>query len=517
MEKTNEKKVLIASAIAIILLIIVVIGVTYAFFQAQGGGSASTNVDVSSSTTDNLSFEVKSAININANQDNFGPGAGNLSGNTTASATLTANNATNTATANYNVYLDIYANQFVYTTDEKTAELLLTIEDPEGNELTELEGYNYVTVNDTSGFDITTNNNTIIIANNYEISATDQPTTQEWNITVTFVNLDSNQNANTGKNFGAELKIQQEEIELAIHETCVENTLICNILKNYKIDGDNDLYYHDGQGIYANASEEAGDNSYRYAGANPNNYICFGSDEEICPADNLYRIIGVFDGKAKLIKADVTTETDLGTTGDFSATEPASNYADTYKGSKETIYKYYWNNVDQSNNWTTSNLNLTNLNSTYLNSLSSWSEKVATTTWQIGGNTYKNIRNSTVKNSYESELITPATDTTYNAKIGLMYVSDYGYGASPENWKTNIGSYGNTEVTSNNWLYLGVEEASITKRSGSTNYMFRIMSSGGVSYGEVTSSYAIRPCFYLNSDVALANGTGTESDPYRII
>ena len=46
--------------------------------------------------------------------------------------------------------------------------------------------------------------------------------------------------------------------------------------------------------IIQHADQEAEDNSYRYAGANPNNYVCFGSDEETCPADNLYRIIGVF-------------------------------------------------------------------------------------------------------------------------------------------------------------------------------------------------------------------------------
>ena len=55
--------------------------------------------------------------------------------------------------------------------------------------------------------------------------------------------------------------------------------------------GENNIYYHD-----ANLTNGAGDNSYRYAGASTdvNNYICLGSSEIICPADNLYRIIGVF-------------------------------------------------------------------------------------------------------------------------------------------------------------------------------------------------------------------------------
>ncbi len=70
----------------------------------------------------------------------------------------------------------------------------------------------------------------------------------------------------------------------------------------YVEDGVNGLYYHDGQGTYTNVDQEAGDNSYRYAGANPNNYVCFGSDENPCPVDNLYRMIGVFDGEIKLIK-----------------------------------------------------------------------------------------------------------------------------------------------------------------------------------------------------------------------
>mgnify|MGYP005780529795 FL=1 len=39
------------------------------------------------------------------------------------------------------------------------------------------------------------------------------------------------------------------------------------------VDGENGLYYHDGQGSYTNSDQEAGDNSYRYAGANPNNYV----------------------------------------------------------------------------------------------------------------------------------------------------------------------------------------------------------------------------------------------------
>ena len=58
MQKSNEKKVLVLSAIAVITLIAVVVGATYAYFQAQSGGSKDIDASVITSTTDQLSFQV---------------------------------------------------------------------------------------------------------------------------------------------------------------------------------------------------------------------------------------------------------------------------------------------------------------------------------------------------------------------------------------------------------------------------------------------------------------------------
>ena len=73
---------------------------------------------------------------------------------------------------------------------------------PDGTELESLSGYERVTVGEVSGFDITEASNAILIADNYEITASPE-ITQTWNITVTFINLDSDQNKNTGKTFAA--------------------------------------------------------------------------------------------------------------------------------------------------------------------------------------------------------------------------------------------------------------------------------------------------------------------------
>ena len=149
-----------------------------------------------------------------------------------------------------------------------------------------------------------------------------------------------------------------------------------------------------------------------------------------------------------------------------------------------------------------------------------WSSKIANHTWQVGGNTWANIGNTTVKNAYTNEIVSPATNTTYNAKIGLMYVSDYGYAASPGNWSTNMGSLNTATNRDNNWMFMGLYEWTISRTSDNTYSAFGVNNTGYVNDNDdvfndnLTS--AVRPSFYLESSVVLTGGTGTASDPYRI-
>ena len=222
------------------------------------------------------------------------------------------------------------------------------------------------------------------MASAYSITAdSTTPTIQNWQFTATFINLDSDQQANTGKQMDAEIIIQQNELKPTLAE------YITNL---YTEDGENGLYYHDGVGSYTNADQEAGDNSYRFSGANPNNYVCFGSTESPCPEENLYRIIGTFDDdkdsnyQIKLIKSDYTTSAMLGTDGrDYYGAYPYST--SNYKGSMDTstIAAYRWNNDTSvstlgSNNWTTSEFNTINLNTNYWNYLGpTWQNLIAET------------------------------------------------------------------------------------------------------------------------------------------
>ena len=285
--------------------------------------------------------------------------------------------------------------------------------------------------------------------------------------------------------------------------------------------GDNNIYYHD-----SSLTNGAGDSSYRYSGANPNNYVCFGSNESTCPTDNLYRIIGVFGNNVKLIKYDYGTTDELGTDGDYSKTYKEWGMDSTYKGTYgdgERIGVYYWNNATKTNTWSESLLNKTNLNTNFINNIGEeWANKIATTTWKVGGNTYSNIYSKTPSVVYQNEIVNPVTTNTtdnateYTAKIGLMYVSDYGFAAEPSAWTLTMGNYNNTTATSTNWMYMGLYEWTISRSADYSSYAFLVRGGGYVYYDGVGYNYAVRPSFSLESSITYVSGSGSASDPMVI-
>ena len=209
----KNKKAIVLSVIAVITLLALIIGATYAYFQASGGTGTSANLRVTTYTTDVITFEVGSDIEIYADQTTFASGKGNASGTTFARATLTANNKTNSATENYNLFLNISDNTFAYSVDTNTPELILTIKDKSNNEVTSIEGLTYKTVTDgkgttIKGFDIT-NKNGLLTLFNKDITTT-STTVEEWNVTVTFVNYNKDQTGNAGKKFDAQLIISKD-------------------------------------------------------------------------------------------------------------------------------------------------------------------------------------------------------------------------------------------------------------------------------------------------------------------
>ena len=320
--------------------------------------------------------------------------------------------------------------------------------------------YNKPTINSINLGEVTNNsinitvsatNGTNPISNYYYIINDETPVSTTSN-TYTFSGLSAGQ-IYTIKVYAVDTEgFSSDTSSLSVETESI--VYLADYIKNtvYQGDGVNGLYYHDGQGSYTNADQEAGDNSYRYAGANPNNYVCFGSTASVCPLDNLYRIIGVFGNEVKLIKYDYPTTNETGTNGAYFNTY--SNYLGSsryYKGSQNMslVGVYQWN-TNGNNTWSTSQLNITNLNNVFLNSLSEvWKNRIVNYTWYVGG---YSTQYAIIKEFYNAE----SYGTTWNGKIGLMYVSDYGYAASPDYWATYIALYSNAR--SSNWIYMGLPE-----------------------------------------------------------
>ena len=586
MENKKTKIISIASTIALALTLVTA---TFAYFMAQTGEGKSTDVKINASTVDTFTFETGSAISLNINQDNFASGAGNQTGTTFAKAMLTANNKTNTATKNYYMYLNISNNTFTYSIDNNTPEILLSIKDSSNNEITTLTGLTYKTVTDgkgasIKGFDITNKKGLITILNNREITTTSSKT-EEWNITVTFVNYNANQAGNAGKSFSAKLMIQQEEYK---------QTLAEYVISQYTgTQGDNALYYHNS--TLANGAE---DNSYRYAGGdyvltdagkttgatmmigynntlttalidfycngtkeyvgyadscsthyylikgdtteyqtynetlnasvekgyltkdNVKNFVCFGSEASPCPTENLYRIIGVFNNQVKLIKWDYAKSSLLGTDGDFS--QEYSYYWSGEQGESTPSNSFYYWNKSGANTGSESNLNKINLNTNFIKNIgTTWAEKIATTTWKVGGGSWANIGTSVPKTAYQYEVGSSATSTTYEAKIGLMYVTDYYYAASPSAWTldgvNSDPSKSYVSAKGENWLYGGGFEWTISRYSNDPNSAFIMLNEGYVFFKQQDDDICVvRPSFNLLSSITYVSGSGSMSDPMRI-
>ena len=337
----------------------------------------------------------------------------------------------------------------------------------------------FVLINELTANSVTLTVNAISQNNiaNYYYSINNNSFVKSTNGTYTFNNLNSGTTYNI-KIYITDNSGQQSSI-YEINVTTIKITYLADYIKGlYTSDGSNGIYYHDGSGTYG--SREAGDYSYRYSGSNPNNYVCFGRDLSTCPEDALYRIIGVFGEKVKLIKST------------------------SYGTSRWGGYTAYW---------PYSGINTT-LNSTFLNSFTDkWINMISSNNWRVDDTVPYGFEENNVKTIYNYE--NQNASKIYNTYIALMYISDYGYAASPSYWSTNLTSYRN--AINSNWLYLNTGEWTMaTVQPSSSDWAFYISSYGNIDtslLSNYSDTYNIRPCFYLNSNVTYLSGSGTSTDP----
>ena len=508
---SKNTRVIILSILAVLIVVVLSIGITTAFMKPVEQGGNLTEISLSSCAK--IKLTGTSSINL-SNSYSMSRNRGLQT--TPYSLTVTS-------------YCDSYVgfNLYIATlnTNTLTDENIHYILTSKGSKDVIVEGLLSEATNGASDFDDASKTELNAglkgtYGNIYKIHSTFIPLkgSSEYDL---YLFVDENAtNTTMGKTFSAGVAVKAYDREKAtINEVCSNGNNLASCVTSFASLGAEEtaIYHHEGS-----LENGINDNSYRYAGApeQVNNFVCFGSTTKPCPTDNLYRIIGVFEDKVKLIKYDYATSTLLGTDGDYSGSDtPDTNY---YKGSLSSIDTYYWNTVTGNNTWSESNLNKINLNTNFINNIGSqWANKIATTTWKVGGNTFDNIGSSVPSIAYQNEIVAPAENTTYDAKIGLMYVSDYGFAASPSAWTTTLYNYdGNdakgTSIKTINWMYMGYYDWMISRSSDYSNNAFVVTYDGYVLSDDVSDNNGVRPSFNLLSSITYVSGSGSMSDPIRV-
>ena len=298
-----------------------------------------------------------------------------------------------------------------------------------------------------------------------------------------------------GTNVTLENHIFKFKVNVNTYESGAANTLIAltdnkdnSGLYTIKHEKDSTLQIGTNEGI----------TEYRYRGASPKNYVTFNNE--------VWRIIGVFpvddgtgniENRIKLIR-NASVGTQLWNSTQVSST---SSY----------------------NNWTGATLK-TYLNTTYYNTLSNIDEQsmIGNAKYYLGGYTQSTGIFKDMMYQYERKISGSNTyyygtnPNSWTGKIGLMYISDYGYAAS-DTCTSNLSSYNDETCTSNNWLYnIKKNEWLLPQRSNYSGDVFNIDADGLVGFNSASNNnYAVRPTLYLKYNVQISSGDGTSSNPYK--
>ncbi len=289
-----------------------------------------------------------------------------------------------------------------------------------------------------------------------------------------------------------------------------------------------------------------------YESVEINNYIYFNcSDYSNQSSDTCetWRIIGVFDGKVKIMRGsqigtyawdNKTTltgaETNYGkndwTTARLMKLLNPSDYYETDTNDNGNGQSLYWNAqsgicFSPSSSNATKACDFTSIglkNDTTRNLISE-------ETYTIKGFTsstlsYKMFSNIVYDKERVNGTVYTGRPTAWKGKISLPYVSDYGYATDLNQCQKSLFDYDiSLECAANNWMKNIITNDGngwlLTPYSGNT-YNVWAMSSSGVYYvsvfdgGLVSGAVGVLPVLYLDSKLVIGSGSGSSSAPYQL-
>ncbi len=276
-------------------------------------------------------------------------------------------------------------------------------------------------------------------------------------------------------------------------------------------------------------TEDLNGGNIRYYGASPNNYVYFNCETYPDTNCETWRIIGIFDGKLKIMRNTSIGELawDQDKNDDPSKSDYDNNWSTStlqkllnvsyYNGSE--IITYYSNSSEEG----TTTLDMTDIgikNNTTRN-------MIANTTWNIGGWSSSYVFSNQIYGYERGTMAIANNPTMWTGKIALAYPSDYGYATDLGQCKDkNLHDYDDTTCVSNNWMKIIMTNNGsnlgwlLTPYANSSLYVWGIKKSGSVHYGYYTAHSlamsVVAPVLYLNSDIKIIGGDGTMNNPFVV-
>ena len=283
----------------------------------------------------------------------------------------------------------------------------------------------------------------------------------------------------------------------------------------------------------------------RYYGANPNNYIYFNCSDysnQTSSTCETWRIIGVFDGKLKLIKSesigayswdnkDTSTgaENDTGkndwTTARLMKLLNPSNYYKVDSNDNNLGQSLYYNSASgkcysgQNNATVDCDFTSTGIKNAETRNM------IAETTYNLGGWNSNSVYSNQIYEYERGTTVYSGRPTTWKGKIALAYPSDYGYAADLNQCKDKtLYDYDNRTCTSNNWMKAIITNNGsntgwlLTPGSGLSSSAWYVSSGGFVSYNySAYNAYGAVPVLSLSSELGIeSGGDGSSSKPYKL-
>ena len=320
-----------------------------------------------------------------------------------------------------------------------------------------------------------------------------------------------------------------------------KKTFAYKILSDYYYADKSDIsnngvtYHYD---VEHNLMSDVGGN-VRYYGANPNNYIYFNCDDysnQTSDTCEVWRIIGVFDGKIKIMRGEGIgnySYDNKGTSSGAESTHGKNNWSDArlmkmlnagYKS--ETGGSLYWNRQSGAC------YSGTKADSTITCDMLSKGLKNDTTRNMIVEVTYSllgwNDREIYADQIYNYERITGSVynettrDKNWTGKIVLPYSSDYGYAVDFNQCNRTLYYYNDSTCSGNNWMksILGTTSYGwlLTPNVSSSYIVWYVIDGGRVTNSDyICDLMGVTPVLFLNSELSLKEGTdGSSSNPYQI-